>query len=470
MTESCQFTNSKAASSAQIQGLKCAVITPVGPGHQALAVQARASVSAAFHTNPGPFTEVFFVPMLDLNGEHGRSQRRNDGIDYALSHDIDWIFFLDADDILALDAFASVADYVRDTDAIFGLIAECAFAEKTGQVTLRSNQLTATTSLIDVLRYDPFLTLQMGHFVRTKAASAIRFDANMNTGEDFKYYLELWRQFRCRKIDCALFINRRGAHSSGPRAADGADWRESVSKVFEEFSLRHNLNLSFPWAGKTVRFAAGNPMDLIHRHFFAGTFFEAEELAYLQKIVPPHSTIVEVGANVGNHLVYYGLFMQPDKILPIEPNPAAIDLLKKNIELNQILNVDMSLLGFGIGDKYGKFAISVPTSSNVGAARLIESSQGSIEVYPLDEKLKSKVDFIKIDVEWMELEALRGATELINDSQPIIFIEIMNANIDAFLAWAEAQSYRIIKTFEYVNAKNFIAVPSSHILACSANL
>jgi FkbM family methyltransferase len=228
--------------------------------------------------------------------------------------------------------------------------------------------------------------------------------------------------------------------------------------------------ISFPWEGKMVRFAVGNPQDLIHRHLIAGRFFEAEELTWLRKIVPPQSTILEVGANIGNHLVYYGLFMQPKRILPIEPNPAAIALLKRNIELNQIGNVDMSLLGFGIGEKYGHFDLHVADNANIGAARLMPAHEGAIEVYPLDAKLQDKVDFIKIDVEWMEMEALRGAAQLIENSRPIIFIEIMNANIAAFHEWVSSQRYKIIKTFLYVNAKNFVAVPSNHPLASRADL
>ena len=59
------------------------------------------------------------------------------------------------------------------------------------------------------------------------------------------------------------------------------------------------------------------------------------------------------------------------------------------------------------------------------------------------------------------MEALRGATRLIEANQPIIFIEIMNANIDAFLQWVESQNYRVLKIFPYINAKNYVVVPAS---------
>jgi len=225
------------SSSAAVPARKCAVIIPVGPGHEGVVRSALASVEGSFRIHPGPFTDVIPVLMPDPAGEHGRSQRRNEGIDYALSHNIEWIFFLDADDILVADTFACATPYVEEYDAIFGLIAE----SKVGtpqEAKLRSNQLGPTTDFADILRTDPFLSLQMGHFVRTSAAAAIRFDTAMDTGEDFKYYLGLWDRFRCAKIDKVLFINRRGFHSTGPRSADGTSWRTTVLGLMQDFRAR----------------------------------------------------------------------------------------------------------------------------------------------------------------------------------------------------------------------------------------
>jgi glycosyltransferase involved in cell wall biosynthesis len=176
--------------------------------------------------------------MPDLAGEYGRSRRRNDGIDYALANDLDWIFFLDADDVMAPHTFAAASSYIQDYDAIFGMIAESRL-DTPGQMKIRENQLGPTTSIHDILQHDPFLTLQMGHFVRTKAAAEIRFDTSLDAGEDFKYYLELWSRYRCAKINHVLFINRRGSHSTGPRSADGGAWRNVVTRLISEFNSHH---------------------------------------------------------------------------------------------------------------------------------------------------------------------------------------------------------------------------------------
>ena len=77
----------------------------------------------------------------------------------------------------------------------------------------------------------PNLTIQMGHFVRAEVAKALPFDEDMNTGEDWDYYLRLWRDHGCVKISAPLMINDRSRHSTGPRAASGRDWNKAVGEM-----------------------------------------------------------------------------------------------------------------------------------------------------------------------------------------------------------------------------------------------
>lgn len=215
-------------------GLRCCVVTPIGPGHAQRYAECRASVLAAYRHDPGPFTDLVFAAMDDSEGQHGRSRRRNDGIREAARRGADWIFFLDADDLMAESAFTVLGRYHEQYDAVWGAILETAPGRESG---LRPRQVMPITSLLTVLDNDPMLTLQMGHFVRTTIAADIRFDTRLDAGEDFRYYLQLWRDHRCIKLDVPLFLNRRGIHSSGPRAADGRTWTENVANVLLDFRI-----------------------------------------------------------------------------------------------------------------------------------------------------------------------------------------------------------------------------------------
>ena len=196
--------------------MKCAVITPIGPGHELFALDAVESVKKAYATSPGPFDSIAFIEVDDTRGELGRSAARNQGVLLAKQAGADWVFFLDADDILDARAFASVAPYVDRHDAVWGAICELAEDEESGVV--RPGQLLEMSSLEQLLANDPWITLQIGHFVKTQAALATPFDPRLNSGEDFDYYLRLWSRFNCIKIPVSLFYNRRGTHAAGPRA------------------------------------------------------------------------------------------------------------------------------------------------------------------------------------------------------------------------------------------------------------
>jgi glycosyltransferase involved in cell wall biosynthesis len=153
----------------------------------------------------------------------GRSRARNKGLEESQSK---WVFFLDADDVMHPDCFRN---FETGYEAVFGQISELV----QGTVKWRY-QVPEITSFQELVAFDPYLTLQMGHFVRREVAKSIGFDESMDTGEDWKYYLELWKKHRCVKINKPLFINSRGNHSTGPRSATGQDWREVVNGLIAE--------------------------------------------------------------------------------------------------------------------------------------------------------------------------------------------------------------------------------------------
>lgn len=209
--------------------MKVAVITPVGPGHESVYVECQKSIASAWAKNQGPFKDLILIPQWDLEGSFGRSERRNSGIQQAKDMGCDWLFFLDADDIMTPFAFEDVGKYTSEYDAIWGYICETQFNDASN-IKLRENQLRPTAAISDILTTDPFLSIQMGHFVKTSVAVKVGFDESMDTGEDFKYYLSVWRFHKACKTSGVFFVNVRGNHSHGPRSANGRDWRIAVER------------------------------------------------------------------------------------------------------------------------------------------------------------------------------------------------------------------------------------------------
>lgn len=188
------------------------VIVPVGPGHDRVAIEA---VASALSLGFDP------LPIDDTEGKLGRSRARNIGVMEATA---EWLFFLDADDLLHKDA--KKAKKYTKYDAIWGLIND-------GQVRVPQVRSLDFDTLV---RHEPTQTLQMGHFIRRSVALNYPFDETLDTGEDFHFYLRVWRAENCIKIPHTLFINRRGNHSTGPRSANGMQWREAVTRIQREYA------------------------------------------------------------------------------------------------------------------------------------------------------------------------------------------------------------------------------------------
>lgn len=276
--------------------LRVAVVTPVGPGHADLYAECRASVQAAWRCGRGPFSAITCIAVDDSEGKLGRSRARNIGIERAIGEGADWLFFLDADDLMAEGAFDAVGDYVGDHDAVWGLI--LGLSPGAARPHLRIPQVVTMNTIDDLLLFDPFLTLQMGHFVRTPVVQSVRFDESLDAGEDFDYYLRLWVNSRCAKVAREFFINRHARRSTGPRAASAEDWGAAVRA-----RQRAELEQRAPAGGvaREIRNARSAELQRFCRqHGVVG----AEDCIALSKQMPFHGD-VEVNEYEGGGLVLH---------------------------------------------------------------------------------------------------------------------------------------------------------------------
>jgi hypothetical protein len=280
--------------------MKCAVISPIGPGHaESYRNLCRPSIEYAEKTSRGPFSEFVLIPMDDTQGLHGRSNRRNDGIRQAAQMGAEWIFFLDADDFMNMEAFRVFGRHLEASsgalDALFGNI--CETTAGTDRILVRDGQVPTMSRIEDLLYDDPALTLQMGHFVRTEQALRIGFDPDMDAGEDFKYYLELCSTARWRKVEEVLFVNVRGAHSRGPRAADGLKWRSQVSQVFKDYCRVRDVTATAVSAdGTKSRFRITDPLSPEQSPIGKGRWPDLDVLELATKADPGSANMLDSGS------------------------------------------------------------------------------------------------------------------------------------------------------------------------------
>lgn len=147
-------------------------------------------------------------------------------------------------------------------------------------------------------------------------------------------------------------------------------------------------------------------------------FFEREILDYIRMVYPVQKTILDVGANIGNHTLYFAKYLKHDAIVAFEPIPANFKLLSQNTAGLQRVFLRREAVGDSNID-----VMLRENLSNMGACEV--DPEGSIMAHQvrLSDIFVPEVSLIKIDVEWYEPQVLEGATTLLEEDRPLILIE-----------------------------------------------
>jgi FkbM family methyltransferase len=457
--------------------MRCAVITPIGPGHESLFQQCSQSVQAAIQQSQGPFSEISIIVVDDTSGAIGRSAARNEGVRRAKSAKIEWLFFLDADDLLFANAFDLIKQYVNEYDAIWGTIVEV--LTNSNQITLRIPQIVTIRDIKELILFDPYITLQMGHFVRTEVAEDNPFIETMNTGEDFDYYLRVWSKFRCIKIREPLFVNRRGFHSIGPRSADGRQWRIAVEERIEEYKKKYGVDtmntesiqiintksLEYIEVAKSLKIADhdsyfqlsrmlpyygyytvtcyesahfvmfSNNDDLVVNSIMWTGSYEPMSLSIWARLTNNANLILDIGAYTGIYGYVAVSRNKKSKVICFEPLDLNFSRIWENITLNSFSNI--SALPLAVSDKDGEIDLNIYSNGNFLTSG--SSTKQEITKDPcLRKKVQSisidtvvqlnsiqRIDLVKIDVEGSVKEVLEGMRKTLEKCKPDFIIEVL---------------------------------------------
>ncbi len=178
------------------------------------------------------------------------------------------------------------------------------------------------------------------------------------------------------------------------------------------------------------------PIDLIQRILVeTGKFFEQDDilaLAESDKYLNKDSIVLDIGANIGNHTLYWNKISKVKKVYAFEPVDDTYKILQKNIELNEVIPNSISINHVGLGDQIGKASVyGVYDLQNIGGTLIKMDDSGDFNVTTLDTFIEenfteNKIDLIKIDVEGFEYQVLVGAKDTLTKYNPIIIIESFN--------------------------------------------
>lgn len=180
---------------------------------------------------------------------------------------------------------------------------------------------------------------------------------------------------------------------------------------------------SFSYEGNAFSFAGKPGEHVLGVMRSTGTFYESDVLEFLRERLSRRSAglIVDAGAFIGTHAVYFASMCPSTEVWAFEPNPDSVAYLKANIEVNRAA---VRVLPKALGSRVTRAEVRSEIETNTGMASLEYEAAGPVEVTTLDSELSDRdVSLIKIDVEGFELEVLRGAVKTIDRSRPILCIE-----------------------------------------------
>lgn len=158
------------------------------------------------------------------------------------------------------------------------------------------------------------------------------------------------------------------------------------------------------------------------------------EIGMLRPYVPAGGVVVDVGANVGTHTLAFASFVgETGKVIAIEPQPDVHALLRRNVVNNGLDEIVRSIpAGAASGTDVALVPRLVETDGcNLGTVRLsafdpaqpLSDDLLQVEVVTLDGLGLDRLDFLKIDAEGAEADALRGAGAAIASFRPVVSVE-----------------------------------------------
>ncbi|NMY13964.1 FkbM family methyltransferase [Pseudomonas sp. WS 5019] len=186
--------------------------------------------------------------------------------------------------------------------------------------------------------------------------------------------------------------------------------------------MKDNM-FEFDYHGVPIVFSFPERSDYIKDKIISNAnFYEEDLLAEISRLPIAEGAFCDVGANIGNHSVFFSRILGRD-VYSFEPVLESYGLLSENLKLNGVASqVQAFNVAIGAMESCGVMQVH---EGNLGASRLVEEEGGGVKISLLDSILptQSNIALIKVDVEGYECEVLRGATETIKRCKPVLIIE-----------------------------------------------
>jgi FkbM family methyltransferase len=198
--------------------------------------------------------------------------------------------------------------------------------------------------------------------------------------------------------------------------------------------------------------------------YFRGVVEIATQKVLVERL-RPGMIFYDLGANVGFFsLLAARLVGAAGQVFSFEPDPEVAARLRRNVSLNEASTITVVEAGVWSANANVRFIRSDASSPDRGTGRFVlgenQADGASTRCVALDDFIQSAPppNAIKCDVEGAELEALRGAKQLLETHHPWIMCEMhSDANDRTAREFLDNLGYKI----ETVDANHILATPAT---------
>jgi FkbM family methyltransferase len=195
---------------------------------------------------------------------------------------------------------------------------------------------------------------------------------------------------------------------------------------------------------------------------------EAQFMIELTKTFSNNCIIVDVGSNAGIFSVPLATEVKSKggKVYSFEVQKSLAYALSGTAVLNDLDNLTVFNCGIGATQHTLKMPnVDYSQSVDYGIVTLVNqesiNSTETIEIYPLDSFEFERLDFLKIDIEGMEIEALDGGSKTIKKHRPWMFIEFWNVDKEKLKSWFTGLNYTLYQP----DGANILCCPNEKVVA-----
>jgi FkbM family methyltransferase len=204
--------------------------------------------------------------------------------------------------------------------------------------------------------------------------------------------------------------------------------------------------------------AAGLKLELPQNRDYIFGSSELPVQEAFSRHIHPGGVVYDIGANMGFFSLIAARLVGPNgQVNAFEPVSENVRCIRENANLNRFANVQTYEVAVGNNAGAAELLLtnwdggSTLNTSSVKPSEPVAKRE--VEVIAIDSFIGAKnlrsPTFIKIDVEGLELEVLRGMSEILKTVQPIILFEVDDGDRDTFhRRWRELDDY--MESFGYL--------------------